>query len=106
MAHLMLRREVCLLRSMMARFDTISYEIQPVILSQIPSLENGDAQIVRSGSAGWKSGGCRGWERGHIGRRGCAFALPNVAVMIALSHTTVLDRIEMDQMVVTFRMQP
>ncbi len=28
-------------------FDTVSYEYQPVILSQIPSLENGDAQIVK-----------------------------------------------------------
>src|SRR5688572_27502879 len=28
--------------------DTISYEYQPVTLTQLPSLENGDAQIVRT----------------------------------------------------------
>lgn len=28
-------------------FDTIAYEYQPVILTKIPSIENGDAQIVR-----------------------------------------------------------
>lgn len=28
--------------------DTIDYEYQPVVLTQLPSLENGDAQIVRT----------------------------------------------------------
>jgi peptide/nickel transport system substrate-binding protein len=85
--------------------DTVGYEYQPVILAQLPSLENGDAQIVRTPvQAGnqivdadgnlvlLKQGtrvrpaGCRGDD-----------------CILNYDGTTPL---EMDQMVVTFRMRP
>jgi len=86
-------------------FDTISYEYQPVILDQMPSLENEEAQIVQttvqagsqviaadgslvplSESLRVRPAGCRKDE--------CAITYDGVG------------SIEMDQMVVTFRMRP
>ncbi len=85
--------------------DTVSYEYQSVILTQIPSLENGDAQIVRTAvqaggqvidadgnpvalAAGMRvrPSGCRNND--------CALTFDGVTSL------------EMDQMVVTFRMRP
>ncbi len=85
--------------------DTVGYEYQPVILTQLPSLANGDAQIVRTPvQAGdqlvdadgnlvlLKQGtrvrpaGCRGDD-----------------CVLTYDGATAL---EMDQMVVTFRMRP
>ena len=85
--------------------DIVSYEYQSVILTQIPSLENGDAQIVRTAvqaggqvidadgnpvalAAGMRvrPSGCRNND--------CALTFDGVTSL------------EMDQMVVTFRMRP
>lgn len=85
--------------------DAVSYEYQPVILTQLPSLENGDAQIVKtpiqSGSqvvdadgnvvlleqgVKVRPAGCRGDD-----------------CIITYDGATA---IEMDQMVVNFRMRP
>ena len=85
--------------------DNIGYEYQSVILTQLPSLENGDAQIVRTPvEAGEqilnadeelvlleqgvkvRPAGCRGDD-----------------CVLTYDGTTAL---EMDQMVVTFRMRP
>jgi peptide/nickel transport system substrate-binding protein len=84
--------------------DTVGYEYQPVILTQLPSLENGDAQIIRtpinSGSqivdadgnlvllekdVRVRPAGCRGDD-----------------CILTYDGTTPL---EMDQMVVNFRMR-
>lgn len=85
--------------------DTVSYEYQPVILTRIPSLENGEAQIVRTAvQAGGQvvdadgnlvslaeglrvhPAGCRGDD--------CVITYDGVSSL------------EMDQMVVTFRLRP
>jgi peptide/nickel transport system substrate-binding protein len=84
--------------------DTVGYEYQPVILTQLPSLQNGDAQIVRTPvqagdqvvdadgnlvllkqGIGVRPAGCRGDD-----------------CVLTYDGTTPL---EMDQMVVTFRMR-
>jgi peptide/nickel transport system substrate-binding protein len=86
-------------------FDTINYEYQPVIFPQLPSQENGDAQIVKidvndgdtivdaeGNLTSLKSGlrirpaGCRNDD--------CAVTYNGV------------DQVEMDQMIVTFRLRP
>jgi peptide/nickel transport system substrate-binding protein len=85
--------------------DMVGYEYQPVILTQIPSLENGDAQIIRAPiqpgaqvvdadgnlvllekDVRVRPAGCRGDD-----------------CVIIYDGTTA---IEMDQMVVNFRMRP
>jgi len=85
--------------------DTVGYEYQPVILTQLPSLKNGDAQIVKTPvQAGGqivnadgnlvllaqgvkvRPAGCRGSD-----------------CVLTYDGTTPL---EMDQMVVTFRLRP
>lgn len=85
--------------------DMVGYDYQPVILTQLPSIENGDAQIVRTPiQAGAqvvdadgtlvllaqgvrvRPAGCRGDD-----------------CIITYDGTTAL---EMDQMIVNFRMRP
>ena len=86
-------------------FDTVGYEYQPVILTQIPSLENEEAQIVQitvqngsqiiaaNGRLAALSEGLR------IRPAGCRID------DCAITYDGVGD-IEMDQMVVTFRLKP
>jgi len=85
--------------------DTIAYEYQPVILTKLPSLENGDAQIVKieiddgdtivdadgkliqlQKGARVRPADCRSDD--------CAVTYDGVSPL------------EMDQMIVTFRMRP
>lgn len=85
--------------------DLVSYEYQPVALAQLPSIENGDAQIVRTpvqaGGQVVDAGGAvvllqQGTKVRPAGCRGddC---------ILTWDGTTPL---EMDQMIVTFRMRP
>ena len=85
--------------------DTVSYEYQPVILTQIPSLENGDAQIVRTEV---QAGGQVVDADGNpvtlaAGMRVRPSGCRNDDCSLTFDGVTVL---EMDQMVVTFRMRP
>ena len=85
--------------------DTVSYEYQPVILTQIPSLENGDAQIVRTevqagGQVVDADGNPVALAAGmRVRPSGCR----NNDCILTFDGVTSL---EMDQMVVTFRMRP
>ena len=85
--------------------DTIGYEYQPVILTQLPTIENGDAQIVKvkiqdgdtvqnadgnliqlSKGALVRPAGCRNED--------CAITYDGISTL------------EMDQMIATFRLRP
>ncbi|HMV95547.1 MAG TPA: ABC transporter substrate-binding protein [Anaerolineales bacterium] len=84
--------------------DMVGYEYQPVILSQLPSIENGDAQIVPTtvqpgGQAVDAEGNLVLLERGKKFRpAGCR----GDDCIITYDGSTPL---EMDQMVVTFRLR-
>jgi peptide/nickel transport system substrate-binding protein len=84
--------------------DTIGYEYQPVILTQLPSLENGDAQIVPSAVlAGDRIVDANGdlvlLEQGtRVRPAGCR----GDDCILTYDGTTPL---EMDQMIVNFRMR-
>lgn len=85
--------------------DSVSYEYQPVILTQLPSLENGDAQIVTvSVQAGATlvaaDGNLTQLETGlRVRPAGCR----NDDCAITYDGVSAL---EMDQMIVTFRLRP
>jgi len=85
--------------------DAVSYEYQPAVLTQIPSVENGDAQIVSTAvQAGGQVVDANGdkvsLEAGTpVHPAGCR----NDGCVILYDGVTPL---EMDQMVVTFRMRP
>jgi peptide/nickel transport system substrate-binding protein len=85
--------------------DTVGYEYQPVILTRLPSLENGDAQIVPTSiQAGDQVVDANGdlvlLEQGaKVRPAGCR----GDDCVLTYDGTTPL---EMDQMVVTFRMKP
>ncbi|NJN79581.1 MAG: hypothetical protein HC797_03425 [Anaerolineales bacterium] len=85
--------------------DTIDYEYQPIILTQLPSLENGDAQIVRVTAQPQSQvvdadGNLVNLETGvRVKPADCR----NDDCGITYDGT---DAIEMDQMIVTFRMRP
>lgn len=86
-------------------FDTIGYEYQPVILTRMPSLENGEAQIVRTqvqaeGQVVDANGNLVSLEQGvRVRPAGCR----SDDCVITYDGTTSL---EMDQMVVNFRLRP
>ncbi len=85
--------------------DTIGYEYQPVTLAQLPSLENGDAQIVSTpvqaeGQIVDADGNLVLLKQGtRVRPAGCR----GDDCILTYDGTTAL---EMDQMVVTFRMRP
>jgi peptide/nickel transport system substrate-binding protein len=85
--------------------DSVSYEYQPVILTQLPSLENEDAQIVTvSVQAGATlvdaDGNLTELETGlRVRPAGCR----NDDCAITYDGVSAL---EMDQMIVTFRLRP
>ncbi len=85
--------------------DMVGYEYQPVILTQLPSIENGDAQIVRTpvqagGQVVDADGNLVLLEQGvRVRPAGCR----GDDCILTYDGTTPL---EMDQMVVTFRMRP
>lgn len=86
-------------------FDTLGYEYQPVILTQMPSLENGDAQIVSitvqdESLVVDAEGNLVQLEAGtQVRPSGCR----RDDCVVTFDGTGSL---EMDQMVVTFRMRP
>ncbi|MFN8411182.1 MAG: ABC transporter substrate-binding protein [Anaerolineales bacterium] len=85
--------------------DTLGYEYQPVILTQLPLLENGDAQIVKTpvqagGQIVDASGNVVLLAQG-VKVRPASCRADNC--VITYDGTTPL---EMDQMVVTFRIRP
>jgi peptide/nickel transport system substrate-binding protein len=85
--------------------DTISYEYQAVTLTQLPSLENGDAQIVRTPV---QAGGQIVDADGNLvllkqGTRVRPAGCRGDDCVLTYDGSTAL---EMDQMVVTFRMRP
>lgn len=85
--------------------DNVGYEYQPVILTQLPSLENGDAQIVKiaaqSGDSVLDAGGnlIELTPGSRIRPAGCR----NDDCAVAYDGVTT---IEMDQMIVAFRLRP
>ncbi|MBL8101418.1 MAG: peptide ABC transporter substrate-binding protein [Anaerolineales bacterium] len=85
--------------------DLVGYEYLPVILTRIPSIENGEAQIVRTAVQGGgqvvdAAGNLVSLAEGvRIHPAGCR----NDDCIITYDGTT---SIEMDQMVVTFRLRP
>jgi peptide/nickel transport system substrate-binding protein len=85
--------------------DMVGYKFQPVILTQLPSLENGDAQIVRTPiQAGAQIVDADGnlvlLEQGvRVHPAGCR----SCDCVITYDGTTPL---EMDQMIVNFHMRP
>ncbi|MFN8432769.1 MAG: ABC transporter substrate-binding protein [Anaerolineales bacterium] len=85
--------------------DNVSYEYQPVILTKLPSIENGDAQIVpvkinNGDSVVGADGNIIQFSKGSTVRpAGCRSA----DCAITYDGTS---SIEMDQMIVTFRMRP
>ncbi len=85
--------------------DTVGYEYQPVILTKLPSLENGDAEIVTTPvQAGAQvvdaDGNLVSLKEGvKVHPAECR----NDECVITYDGTTAL---EMDQMVVTFRLRP
>jgi len=85
--------------------DRVGYEYQPVILTQLPSLENGDAQIVKVAiQAGNQVVDADGrvvlLEQGtRVRPAGCRAD----DCILTYDGTTAL---EMDQMIVNFRMRP
>jgi len=84
--------------------DTVAYEYQPVILSQIPSFTNGDAQIARIAVQPGEqvvdtNGNLVLLESGvHVSPAGCR------ADDCAITYDGV-SSVEMDQMIVTFRLR-
>jgi peptide/nickel transport system substrate-binding protein len=85
--------------------DTAGYEYQPVILTQLPTLENGDAQIVRtpiqSGSQVVDADGAVVLLEKDVRIRPAGCRADDC--VITYDGTTP---IEMDQMIVNFRMRP
>lgn len=85
--------------------DSIGYEYQPVILTEIPSLENEDAQIVPirvddGDSIVNAEGNVIQLQKGdRVRPAGCR------AEDCAITYDGVTD-LEMDQMIVTFRLRP
>lgn len=85
--------------------DNVGYEYQPVILTKLPSIENGDAQIVpvkinNGDSVVGADGNIIQFSKGSIVRpAGCR----NADCAITYDGTS---SIEMDQMIVTFRLRP
>ena len=85
--------------------DTVGYEYQPVIFTKIPSFENGDAQIVRTavqpaGQVVDANGNLTALEEGvRVRPAECR----SEDCVITYDGTADL---EMDQMVVTFRLRP
>lgn len=85
--------------------DSIGYEYQPVILTKIPSIENEDAQIVnvkiKDGDTILDADGKRvQFSKGvRVRPAGCK----SESCAITYDGTTA---IEMDQMIVTFRLRP
>ncbi len=85
--------------------DMVGYEYQPVILTKLPSIENGDAQIVRTplqagGQVVDADGNLVLLEQGtRVRPAGCR----SDDCILTYDGTTPL---EMDQMVVTFRIRP
>lgn len=85
--------------------DSVGYEYQPVILTQLPSLENGDAQIVsvpvQAGATLVDAdGSLTQLETGmRVRPAGCR----NDDCAITYDGVSAL---EMDQMIVTFRLRP
>lgn len=86
-------------------FDTVSYDYQPVILTRVPSLENGEAQIVRTavqaeGQVIDADGNLVSLAEGvRVRPAGCR----SDDCAVTYDGATSL---EMDQMVVTFRLRP
>lgn len=86
-------------------FDTVSYEYQPVILTKVPSLENEEAQIVKTtAQAGSQVVDADGSlvslsEGQRVRPAGCR------ADDCIITYDGI-GSIEMDQMVVTFRLRP
>lgn len=84
--------------------DTVDYEYQPVVLENLPSLENGDAQIVSTnvqpeGQIVDAEGNLTTLTKGvTIKPAGCR----NEDCVITYDGTSAID---MDQMIVTFRMR-
>lgn len=86
-------------------FDIIDYEYQPVILTKLPTLENGDAQIVK---AEIKNGDSIVGADGNIiqlkvGERVRPAGCRSDDCAIVYGGDAPL---EMDQMIVTFRLRP
>ncbi len=86
-------------------FDTLSYEYQPAILTQIPSLDNGDAEIVATEA---RSGDTIVDADGNLallqtGVRVRPAECRNEECVIEYDGSSVL---KLDQMIVTFRMHP
>lgn len=85
--------------------DIVAYEYQPVIFTQLPTLENGDAQIVRTeiqagGPVLDADGNLAELKAGtRIRPAGCRSS------DCAIAYDGVSD-LEMDQMIVTFRLRP
>lgn len=85
--------------------DNVSFEYQPVILTQLPSLENGDAQIV---SVEVQAGGRVLDAEGNLielktGARIRPAGCRNDDCAISFDGVSPL---QMDQMIVTFRLRP
>lgn len=85
--------------------DTIGYEYQPVLLTRIPSLENGEAQIVKtqvqSGGQMMDAGGNLVSLKEGLQVRPAGCRKDDCAITYSGASP-----LEMDQMVVTFRLRP
>lgn len=85
--------------------DNVGYEYQPVILSQMPSLENGDAQIV---STDVEAGGQVVDAEGNLTELATGVRVRPAGCRdgdCAIAYDGV-SPLEMDQMIVTFRLRP
>ncbi|MCE9645547.1 MAG: hypothetical protein K8S20_06060 [Chloroflexi bacterium] len=86
-------------------YDTIGYAYQPVILAEMPSIENGQAQIVSTlvqagGQVVDADGNLITLEKGvHVRPAGCR------ADDCVISYDGITD-LEMDQMIVDFHIRP
>lgn len=86
-------------------FDTLGYEYQPVILSQIPSFENGDAQI---GSVNVEDGDLILDAAGSLVRLEAGVEFRPAGCRSDECVVTYSGEVppSMDQMIVTFRLRP
>jgi peptide/nickel transport system substrate-binding protein len=85
--------------------DMISYEYQPVIFTQMPSLENGEAQIVRTTV---QAGGPVVDADGNLASLAAGMRVRPASCRAddcVITYDGVAP-LEMDQMVVTFRIRP
>lgn len=85
--------------------DTVAYEYQPVILTKLPSFENGDAQIVKIKI---EEGGTIVDAEGKIIQlqKGSRIRSADCRSDDCAITYDGISPLEMDQMIVTFRMRP